>query len=129
MYVNQFHLWIVRDKSLFSANAIIPSRGEGQDIGSVSRVKFRQAIDFGQSFSKNVTDTTSRIRFKSSYSTKSAESVHSQFLKPRKNVPKMSDSALTSAFAAKVLKKGEKNIVTIYISGYFINLYLPCPLH
>ena len=111
VHVLQWHHLVWRHcKSFFSANAIIPSRGEGQDIGSVSRVKFRQAVDFGQSFSKNVTDTTSRIRFKSSYSTKSAESVHSQFLKPRKNVPKMSDSALTSAFAAKVLKKGEEKI-------------------
>ena len=92
-------------KNFILGNAILTTGGRGQDIGSVTKTKVRQAVDFGQSFAKNV--STTAIRFRSTYSNKSPEYIHSQLSKPRNGVSESSNIALTSAFAAKILKNGK----------------------
>ena len=107
-YITLGLVYLLRNNlSLIAGNSILSNKGQkGQDISSVTRTRIHQAVDFGQSFAKNVSSTSTQIR-SNTYSSKSPEFKHSQFSKPRKNVPEMNDIALTSAFAAKVIKSGK----------------------
>ena len=80
---------------MLSANSILGSSNRafggpstGQDLSSVSRNSLMRAIDFGESFAKNVSRVALRMGG-SRFSKGSPEYFHAQFLKPKSRVSLM----------------------------------------
>ena len=80
---------------MLSANSILGSSNRafggpstGQDLSGVSRNSLMRAIDFGESFAKNVSRAALRMGG-SRFSKGSPEYFHAQFLKPKSKVSVM----------------------------------------
>ena len=75
----------------------------GQNIrGIVTKNSVTRAINFGESWARNVSAAANRIGGKL-FSKGDPEFFHAQFQKPKRKVNGLTDTALTSAFAARTI--------------------------
>lgn len=88
----------------------IRQQNQGPDLSSVSNTQITKAVDFGTSFSNNVSFATRQ--FGNNIRAGSPEFVHYQFLKPRQGVQQLNEAALTGAFAAQQLESRGKCFLT-----------------
>ena len=81
----------------------------GQNIrGIVTKNSVTRAINFGESWARNVSVAANNIGGKL-FEKESPEFFHAQFQKPKLKVNSLADTALTSAFAARTLLQDQNN--------------------
>ena len=74
----------------------------GQNIRGVSKTSITRAINFGESWARNVSIAANEIGGQL-YDIDSPEFFHAQHQKPKLKVNSLADTALTSAFAARTI--------------------------